>query len=92
MHAAFDGDRIVGGTGAFGFDMSVPGGSLACAGTTVVAVDPTHRRRGVLSAMMRAHLDDAHERGDPIAALFPAPRGAAADALRRRGCALGAAR
>jgi predicted acetyltransferase len=70
MHAAFDGGTIVGGAGAFAFDLSVPGGSAACAGTTVVGVLPTHRRRGVMRAMLRAHLDEAHERGDPIAALW----------------------
>lgn len=70
MHAAFDGDRIVGGAGVFGFDMTVPGASLPCAGVTVVAVDPTHRRRGVLTKMMRVQLDEAHERGEPIAALW----------------------
>ena len=47
-----------------------PADALRCAGTTVVGVAPTHRRRGVLRAMMRAHLDDAHERGEPIAALW----------------------
>jgi len=70
MHAAWDGDHIVGGAGAFPFSMSVPGGTLPCGGTTVVGVAPTHRRRGVLRAMMRAHLDDVHERGEPIAALW----------------------
>jgi predicted acetyltransferase len=47
MHAAFDDGEIVGGAGAFSFDLSVPGGSLPCAGVTVVGVFPTHRRRGV---------------------------------------------
>jgi predicted acetyltransferase len=70
MHAAFDGDRPVGGAGAFAFDFSVPGGSVPCAGITVVGVYPTYRRRGVLTAMMRAQLEAAHERGDPIAALW----------------------
>jgi len=70
MHAAWEDGEIVGGAGGFPFEMSVPGGLLRCAGTTVVGVAPTHRRRGVLSAMMRAHLDDAHERGEPIAALW----------------------
>ncbi len=70
MHAAFDGDRIVGGAGAFPFRMTVPGGPIACAGVTVVGVLPTHRRRGVLTAMMRAQLDDVRERGEPIAALW----------------------
>src|SRR5262249_51625847 len=54
----------------FGFDLSVPGGSVGCTGTTVVGVAPTHRRQGVMRAMMRAHLDEAHERGDPVAALW----------------------
>jgi predicted acetyltransferase len=70
MHAAWEDGEIVGGAGAFPFAMSVPGGLVDCAGTTVVGVAPTHRRRGVLRAMMRAHLDDAHERGEPIAALW----------------------
>jgi predicted acetyltransferase len=70
MHAAWENGEIVGGAGAFPFEMSVPGGLLRCAGTTVVGVAPTHRRRGVLRSMMRAHLDDAHERGEPIAALW----------------------
>src|SRR5512134_3507345 len=70
MHAAFDGTRAVGGAGAFPFDLSVPGGTVPCAGVTVVGVYPTDRRRGVLTAMMRAQLDAAHERGDPIAALW----------------------
>ena len=70
MHAAWENGRIVGGAGAFPFTMSVPGSMLRCGGTTVVGVAPTHRRRGVLRAMMRAHLDDVHERGEPIAALW----------------------
>src|SRR3954451_15035073 len=70
MHAAFEEGEIVGGAGAFSFDLSVPGGSLPCAGVTVVGVSPTHRRRGVLRAMMRAQLDEVHERGEPIAALW----------------------
>jgi predicted acetyltransferase len=71
MHAAFEDGQIVGGTGAFPFELSVPGGgSLACAGITAVGVQPTHRRRGVLRAMMDTQLRDVHERGEPIAALW----------------------
>jgi predicted acetyltransferase len=69
-HAAFDGDRIVGGAGAFPFTMTVPGGEVGCAGVTVVGVLPTHRRRGVLRGLMRAQLDDVRERGEAIAALW----------------------
>src|SRR4051812_41561166 len=70
MHAGFEDGQIVGGAGAFPYDFSVPGGSLPCAGVTVVGVYPTHRRRGVLRAMMQAQLGDVHERGEPIAALW----------------------
>jgi len=70
MHAAFEDGQIVGGAGAFPFELSVPGGSLPCAGITAVGVQPTHRRRGALRAMMDAQLRDIHERGEPIAALW----------------------
>src|ERR1700675_1789938 len=70
MHAALEDGVIIGGAGAFSFDFAVPGGSLPCAGVSVVGVFPTHRRRGVLRAMMDAHLLDVHERGEPIAALW----------------------
>ena len=70
MHAAFDGDRIVGGAGAFPFELTVPGGTVPCGGVTVVGVLPTHRRRGILTEMMRAQLEDIRERGEPVAALW----------------------
>lgn len=66
----FDGDVMVSTSGAFELDMTIPGGSVPCAGTTMVAVAPTHRRRGVLRQMMRSHLDDVREHGEPIAALW----------------------
>jgi predicted acetyltransferase len=70
MHAAFSDGAIVGGAGAFTFDMTVPGGDVPTGGVTVVGVYPTHRRRGVLRGLMRAQLDDIHERGEPMAALW----------------------
>jgi predicted acetyltransferase len=50
--------------------MAVPGGSLPCAGVTRVGVAATHRRRGLLTAMMRRQLDDMRQRGEPLAALY----------------------
>src|SRR4051794_35261542 len=70
MHAAFEDGEIVGGAGAFPFEFSVPGGVLPCGGVTVVGVYPTHRRRGILRAMMDAQLRDIHEREEPIASLW----------------------
>jgi predicted N-acetyltransferase YhbS len=50
--------------------MRVPGALAAVAGVTLVGVLPTHRRRGILSSLMRRQLDDLHERGEAVAALF----------------------
>jgi predicted acetyltransferase len=70
MHAAREDGVIVGGAGAFPFELTVPGAVVPTAGVTVVGTVPTHRRRGVLRAMMRAQLDDVHERGEPLALLW----------------------
>jgi len=70
MHAAREDGNVVGGAGAFPFEVTVPGAIVPAAGVTVVGTYPTHRRRGVLRAMMRAQLDDVHERGEPLALLF----------------------
>ncbi len=69
--AAIDGGRIVGTSGAVTFRMMVPGGArIPTAGVTMVGVHPTHRRRGINTKMMRAVLDQAAERSEPLAALF----------------------
>ena len=70
MHAAFDDGRIVAGAGAFPFELTVPGGTVPAAGVTAVGVLPTHRRRGIMRAMMRTQLDDVHARDEPVAILF----------------------
>ncbi len=68
--ASFDGPEIVGTTAIFSFDLTVPGGALPTAGVTSVSVKPTHRRRGVLTGMVRRQLDDVHDKGEPLAALW----------------------
>ncbi len=73
--AAFDGDTMVGTAGAFSFQMCVPGVLTAVAGVTLVAVLPSHRRRGILSSLMRRQLDDLHEGGEAVAALFASEAG-----------------
>jgi predicted acetyltransferase len=70
VHAAWENDRIVGGTGAFTYRMSVPGGSIPTAGVTIVGVLPTHRRRGVLTTLMREQLADCRARGEAAAYLW----------------------
>jgi predicted acetyltransferase len=74
--AAVDGGEIVGGAGAYLFDTTVPGGGqVPTAGVMAVGILPTHRRRGALTALMRRQLEDAHERGEPLALLFAAEGG-----------------
>jgi predicted acetyltransferase len=68
--AWFDDGRIVATTMAFTRQITVPGAEVPCAGVTAVAVVPTHRRRGLLSAMMRRQLDDLRDRGEAVAALW----------------------
>jgi predicted acetyltransferase len=40
-----------------------------------IAVLPTHRRRGILTAIKRQQLDDAAERGEPLAMLYASEPG-----------------
>lgn len=70
MHGAWDAGHAVAGAGVFPFGLTVPGGRVAAAGVTLVGVLPTHRRRGILHAMMRAQFDDCRERGEPVACLW----------------------
>jgi predicted acetyltransferase len=59
----FDGPQLVGGASIFTLEMAVPGGLAPLAGVTWVSVLPTHRRRGVLSSMMRHQVHGLHESG-----------------------------
>lgn len=68
--AAWDGDECVGTAGSFSFRLTVPGGApVPAAGVTMVSVAATHRRRGLLTAMMRRQLDDVRAWGEPLAVL-----------------------
>jgi predicted acetyltransferase len=65
-----DGDAKVATAGAFSFRLTIPGGEVPAAGVTVVGVLPSHRRRGILTQMMREQLDDVHRRAEPLAVLW----------------------
>lgn len=74
MLGAYDDGAPIGGLGSFTFELTVPspdgGKPVETAGTTMVGVLPTHRRRGVLRGLMRRYLDDVHQRGQVLSALF----------------------
>jgi predicted acetyltransferase len=65
-----DGGRIVATTGIATFEVTVPGGPVPMAGVTAVTVQPTHRRRGLLTALMRAQLDGLRDGGEALAGLW----------------------
>jgi len=77
MLVAEDGDDgFVGSAASFPFALTVPGGSVVRAGgVTAVGVLPTHRRRGVLRALMAAQLDDLAGRGEAVALLTASESG-----------------
>lgn len=67
---AFDDGMIVGHAGGMPFDTLLPGGGkVPTDGVTRVGVLPTHRRRGILTALMHHQLRAAFDRGEPLASL-----------------------
>jgi predicted acetyltransferase len=68
--AVVEGGVPVGHASAFSLQMTVPGTQLPVAGVSMVAVRPTHRRRGLLRELMRRQLTELYETGaEPVAGL-----------------------
>lgn len=68
---AFEGERLVGLTSAFGFGQFFGGRSVPMGGLTAVAVAPDWRGRGVATRLCSDHLAIMHERGEALSSLFP---------------------
>jgi predicted acetyltransferase len=81
-------DEIAGVAGAYTRDLTVPGGIVPAAHVTWVGVRPTHRRRGLLTRMMRRQLADIRALGEPVAVLWASE----GSIYQRFGYALGASR
>ncbi|GAA1963822.1 GNAT family N-acetyltransferase [Kitasatospora viridis] len=63
--------RPIGTAGAYSFELTLPGGATApAAGITGVGVLPSHRRQGVLSALMRHQLEQLRGAGEFLAVLL----------------------
>ncbi|MFD8012868.1 GNAT family N-acetyltransferase [Streptomyces sp. NPDC058955] len=63
--------RPVGTAGAYSFELTLPGETVVpVSGVTAVGVLPSHRRQGVLSAMMRHQLTELRERGEVLSVLL----------------------
>jgi predicted acetyltransferase len=71
--AAFEEGRIVATAGDWDMELTLPGCTTVPApGVTAVGVLPTHRRKGLLTALMRRQLDDFSGRGEAVATLLAA--------------------
>jgi predicted acetyltransferase len=70
FHAFDDAGTLVGNTGTFEFDVTMPGGaSLPCGGVTWVFVDSLHRRQGILTQLMARQHAQLLDEGKPISFL-----------------------
>jgi predicted acetyltransferase len=67
--AVFDRGAIVGNITSYPGEMTVPDGQAPMAAVAQVGVQQTHRRRGILTTMMKRQLRDIHEWGEPLASL-----------------------
>ncbi|GAA1951954.1 GNAT family N-acetyltransferase [Kitasatospora viridis] len=63
--------RPVGTAGAYSFELTLPGEAVTpVSGVTAVGVLPSHRRQGILTAMMRRQLADLRARGEFVSVLL----------------------
>jgi predicted acetyltransferase len=63
--------RAVGAAGAYSFELTLPGEVVVpAAGVSFVGVLPSHRRQGVLTAMMRHQLTELRARGEFLSVLL----------------------
>jgi predicted acetyltransferase len=69
--AAFEDGRMCGTFRSFATELTVPGGErLPAAAVSAVTVLPTHRRRGVLRAMVEAEHGAIRQRGEVVGLLY----------------------
>ncbi|GHF70321.1 UPF0256 protein [Kitasatospora xanthocidica] len=74
--AVAPGGKPVGTASAYSFELTLPGEVVVpVAGISCVGVLPSHRRRGVLTAMMRHQLAELRERGEFLSVLLASEAG-----------------
>jgi predicted acetyltransferase len=75
-HAVFDGETMIGTGELLSRRLVLPGADPVPAGAvTSIGVAPGHRRRGVLSMIMRGQLELLHETGESLAVLWASEGG-----------------
>ncbi len=66
----FENGRVVGGVAALTLELTLPGAAAVPAGgVTQAGVLPTHRRRGLFTALHARQLEDCRERGEVVTVL-----------------------
>lgn len=76
MLGAFEDGSLVATAATIPLPLTLPGGGrVPAAGISRVTVLPTHRRRGLLTEMLRQQVRDARELGEPVAILFASEGG-----------------
>ena len=70
LTGAYDGDRIVATYRSWDWTLTLPGGAATVRAISSVTVAPTHRRRGLLTALMTGDLAEAHAGGTAAAVLI----------------------
>jgi predicted acetyltransferase len=74
--AATEDGAIVGNAAAVSFRVTVPGGArVPASGITAVGVLPSHRRRGITTALMERQLRDSIARSEPVSLLHASEGG-----------------
>jgi len=68
--AVFDGSAMVATAAIFTRELTIPGALMSVAGVTAVGVLASHRRRGLLTRLMRRQIHDVHAAGESVAALW----------------------
>jgi predicted acetyltransferase len=75
-HAVFDGESMIGTGQLLSRRLVLPGaGPVPAGAVTSIGVAPGHRRRGVLSMIMRSQLELLHETGESLAILWASEGG-----------------
>jgi len=70
MWGAFDRGQMIGAAADTEFELTVPGGMVSTSGVHAVAVLPTHRRRGVMRALLRRQTDESRDVGRSLSYLW----------------------
>lgn len=72
---AWDRNAVVGTAANLSFSLTVPGTRLPAAGLTIVGVLPPYRRRGILTRLMQATMQDSLTRGESLSILWASEGG-----------------